>query len=325
MRHKATSTDVTKPIIFVFSGQGSQYFQMGRDLFQREEIFRVSMLDLDASVKKLTGASVISEIYNDQRSKETPFCDVLLTHPAIFMIECSLAKAVIKRWSSPHCVLGASIGAFAAVCIAGVLGEEEALAAIMEHAFAVERSCTKGGMTAVLADVQSNASLLRQYGVELAAVNSPSHFVVSASARNLLALEQSLAKRNIAFQRLPVDYAFHSNTMDSAYDAFLRGCKALGYKQPNLPIVCCVGASYVDRVDAGFLWNSTRRIVRLHDTIIKLEETGPCLYIDCGPSGSLATAIKHALPESSQSEICSILHPYRRVSAGDPLHLYRAG
>jgi acyl transferase domain-containing protein len=83
--------------VFMFSGQGSPYYPMGRELFEGGATFRRWMLDLDALVRERIGQSVLSTLYDPARGKTDSFERLLLTHPAIFMIEVALAQALIAR------------------------------------------------------------------------------------------------------------------------------------------------------------------------------------------------------------------------------------
>src|SRR5262245_6272077 len=136
----------------MFSGQGSHYLQMGRALFDDNRIFRDWMMRLDDFVRQSSGTSVIETLYSDRHKAGDSFDRTLLTHPAIFMVEYSLAQTLIDLGVQPDMVLGVSVGTFAAATVAGFLGVENALTAVMRQASALEENCEAGGMTAVLAD-----------------------------------------------------------------------------------------------------------------------------------------------------------------------------
>src|SRR5215467_13794723 len=98
----------------MFSGQGSQYFQMGKALYENNDTFRYWMGRFDDIVRQFLGKSMIETLYSDLHGKGEPFDRTLLTHPAIFMVEYSLAQILIQAGVIPDIVLGASLGSFAA-------------------------------------------------------------------------------------------------------------------------------------------------------------------------------------------------------------------
>src|SRR5262249_39807460 len=161
----------------MFSGQGSQYFQMGRALYDDNRTFRAWMMRLDDIARQLSGRSVIETLYSNGKGKGDPFDRTLLTHPAIFMVEYSLAQTLIHASVWPDMVLGVSVGSFAAAAVAGYIGVEDALTSVMRQAIALEEYCEPGGMTAVLADPAIFAESFLSDHSDLAAVNFSSHFV----------------------------------------------------------------------------------------------------------------------------------------------------
>jgi bacillaene synthase trans-acting acyltransferase len=293
--------------IFMFSGQGSQYFQMGRELFEEDGTFRSWMLRLDDTVRRYTGRSVVATLYSEAHSKGDTFDRTLLSHPAIFMVEYSLAQTLQHAIIMPDMVLGASLGSFAAAAVAGFMEVEDALTAVIGQAIALEQCCEPGGMTAVFADPTLFADELFSSRSELAAVNFCSHFVVSARHTELVEVEVGLKKRNIAYQRLAVSFAFHSRWIDQAKASFEPFMRSIQCRQARLPLVCCDQTSIVFRLCDDYLWNVVRHPVRFRETIARLEQGGPRRYIDLGPGGTLATFLKYGMSPTSKSTVHAIL------------------
>ena len=96
--------------VFMFSGQGSQYFQMGQQLFGEKAIFRNSMQEMDQLVRQSAGYSVLDSLYQPGRSKGDPFDQIHLSYPAIFMVEYALAKVLIEAGLQPELTMGAIMG-----------------------------------------------------------------------------------------------------------------------------------------------------------------------------------------------------------------------
>jgi len=297
--------------VFMFSGQGSQYFQMGRGLYDNDNIFRKWMIRLDEMARELCGRSVIEAIYCEGHHKADSFERTLLTHPAIFMVEYSLAQSLMGSGVVPDMVLGDSLGSFTAAAVAGFIDVEEALTAVVRQAVLLEECCEPGGMIAVLADPALFAEEFLSGHSELAAINFSSHFVISATLPELTKIEAALKERNISYQRLPVSYAFHSRWIDNAKGPFEFFMRSVRCKQGQLPLVCCQDKAVLSSLSDGYFWSVVRQPIRFHETIEQLEQTGTHRYIDLGPAGTLATFLKYAMPaKATTSRIHAILTPF---------------
>jgi acyl transferase domain-containing protein len=303
----AAAAPQTLRTVFMFAGQGSQHYHMGRELFERQGTFRRHLLAVDAMARDLLGRSVVSAIYDETRHHGDPFERLMLTHPAIFMVEYALAQALIEKRGMPELVLGASLGTFAAAVIAGCLGVEQALAALIGQARQIEACCPRGGMIAVLADPALYDDLRGHADCDLAGVNFDSHFVVSARSEQLGAVQAYLRHQRIGFLRIPVEYAFHSRWIDAARAGCAEFVRTLRLRGAKLPLVCCAHAGILSEFPSDYLWRVAREPIRFLDTIRRLEEQGGHRYIDIGPSSAMATLLKYALPVPSQSVIHSTL------------------
>lgn len=298
--------------VFMFSGQGSQYYQMGRALFEENKAFRQWMRRLDDIVCDLAGHSVIQTLYSDARQKIDLFNLTMLSHPAIFMVEYALAQTLIEADVVPDITLGASVGSFAAAAISGFIGMEEALSAVIQHAKMLEEYCMRGAMVAVLAD--SDLYLhdqLRDYS-EIAAFNFSTHFAVATKHSYLEGITAFLRGRGVSFQLLPVVFAFHSRWIDEAEKPYRGFLRSLSQKPGNLPIACCAESRVLHSIPGDFLWNVTRAPIRFQNTISLLESRRAYRYIDIGPSGTLATFLKYLLPSTSRSKVFATLTPFGR-------------
>ncbi len=294
----------------MFSGQGSQYFHMGRALYEDNNTFHCWMVRLDEIAQRLTGVSVIETLYSDAHGKGDPFDRTLLTHPAIFMVEYSLAQSLMQAGVWPDMVLGVSLGSFAAAAVAGFIDVEDALTAVIRQAMALEEWSEPGGMIAVLADPEMFAEDFRTGRSELAAVNFSSHFVVTARRTALTDIEAALTKRNVGYQRLPVSLPFHSRWIDKAKAPFESFMRSIQRKQGRWPLVCCDQTAILSGLSDDYFWNVVRHPIRFRETTARLEQQGACRYIDVGPAGTLATFLKYGLPATTRSIVNSILTPF---------------
>jgi acyl transferase domain-containing protein len=301
---------MSKPIVFLFAGQGSQYFHMGRELFERQPDFRAHMEDLDAVARAATGVSVVAALYDSQRARSDPFAQTPLTHPAIFMVECALAQLLQDMGLRPDCVLGASLGSFAAAVAAGCIERTEAQRAVLTQARILQEVCAPGGMLAVLGDPALYLDDPAAYaGCELAGINFPRHFVIAGAPAALAVAESDLRARQVAVQRLAVSHAFHSRGIDAAQPDCCTALGVLSLRPPRIPLLSCMDGSLAPAAP-DYFWHSIRRPIRFAQAIARIEADGGARYVDVSPSGTAATFVKYNLPPGSASEIFAVMTPF---------------
>ncbi len=308
-----------RKVAFLFAGQGAQYYQMGRGLYERNACFRAHLDRMDRLAREPLGASVVATLYGPA-GKAEPFTDIRFTHPAIFMVEFALAQTLIDAGIEPACTLGASLGTFAALAIAGRWTMEQALDAVIRQALAIEREGPAGGMIAVLgAPALYDASPFLQARAVIAGRNFASHFVLAAPEANLDALGRGLVRLGVTHQAVPVRYPFHSPWIDPMRAA-LGASHAPGVFRPGaIPVFCCAyGAPLGDLAD-DYFWHVARREIDFMATVAAMERSGPFDYVDCSPTGTLGTFIKYLLPASAASRQMGAMAPF-----GDDSSLFDA-
>ncbi|WP_069883777.1 ACP S-malonyltransferase [Streptomyces luteocolor] len=300
---------MNRPVVFQFSGQGSQYSRMGWSLYQAEPVFRDALDRLDAAAAAELGESVLATLYAPGRGRAEPFDDIRFTHPAIVMVELALADTLAHHGIHPDLLLGASLGEFTAAVVAGVLDAEECVRLLVRQA-AVLRDAPRGGMLAVLDDVALHHEIpLLGARTEVAARNYPGHFVLSGTHDDLVAAEDLLRARKVVCHRVPVGYAFHSRHMDAG-EPLLRSVMAgTELRPPRIPVVSCATAGQVDRMTVDHLWRATREPIAYQETLAGLERRGPFQYVDLGPSGTLHNFTRNGLPAGSGSRSLPLLGP----------------
>jgi bacillaene synthase trans-acting acyltransferase len=303
---------MAKKMIWMFAGQGAQYYQMGRELYEREPVFRQFLDRADHLVQELINESLVDIIYRQRTNRFEPFHRLLHTHPAILIFQCAIGEVLLKRGLRPDYLLGYSLGEFACLVISGVISFEEALVALVKQAELVEYCVPRGQMLAIL----DSADLMDRYPEAFrrcaaAAYNSPRNFVVSGPTEALTQLQQFLKGREILSVELPVDYPFHSPQLDvlqSVSEAVLSRARL---SAPKIPIITTQQEGFLKEPSAKHMWEVTRHLVDLVKTIRRLEASGPHFYVDLGPSGSMATAVKYNLQKynlqsGSQSELLTV-------------------
>ncbi|HEX8174206.1 MAG TPA: ACP S-malonyltransferase [Pyrinomonadaceae bacterium] len=299
--------------IFMFSGQGSQYYQMGRGLYERDAVFRNTLDSLDAIVREEMGESILERVYGKTYRPEMVFDEFRFTHPAIFMLEYALARMLMAQGISPDMVLGMSLGEVAAAAIAGAVEPKDCLSMLIRQAEIFEARCPRGGMLAVLAppELFHQNELFFQHS-SLAAINSASNFVVAGGEPELRSIEEYLSDRRILFQRLPVAFGFHSPQIEPVRDEFQAVLERFPFGSPKIPFISCTAMGRVTEFDADYFWKVLRNPFHFGSIIEDLEKQGQFVYLDLGPSGTLWNQVKSVLKEGSLSQTFPLLSPYAK-------------
>ncbi len=297
-----------KNIIFMFSGQGTQYYHMGKELYENDETFRGSMDDCDKVVKEILGTSIVEILYQERENRFEGFSLTSYTHPAIFMFGYSLTQVILKWGVSPDYLLGYSLGEYVANVIGGALSLEDGLRAVIEQGILVEKYTPEATIFAVLA----SPDILEKYpsvfaNTWLAGRNFPKNFTLTVPEENIAEVTVFFKEQSISFQQLPVSRGFHSPLIDEAKNRFKDFAQKLKIAAPATRIVSPVLGGDLAEVNTEYLWNTVRQPVELSQTLDFLEERSEKnIYIDIGPAGSMATAVKYNCPATENPPIVTI-------------------
>ncbi len=303
---------MSKRIVFMFSGQGSQYFQMGKDLYDSHPVFRKWMNSLDNIVYEILGESILDKIYDEKKQISDSFDQLKYTHPAIFMIEYSLAQTLIEEGINPDYVLGSSLGELTSLAVADVLDVKDIMEGILKQTEIFEVNCEKAAMIAIIGDVRLYEETVLKESCEIAAINYSSHFVVSVKEQNISIVKRFLKEKNITSQVLPVSYGFHTELIDSARQSFFDNIKNIKYRDPSINVVSSLTGDLVDKISWDYMWHVVRDPIQFPKAIKKLEDISSNIYIDLGPSGTQASFVKNNLSENSTSEVYSVITPFNK-------------
>lgn len=298
-------------IIFMFSGQGSQYFKMGKELYEYESIFSKDMGQLDAVFQKATGKSIINYIYNEHRLKSDIFSDLFYTHPAIFITEVALARLLVSKGIRPHAVIGSSMGEYAAAVVADVFHPEEVLNILIDQVQLLNKFSSPGGMMAILDThkIYDEVPILHHHA-NLAAINNESHFVISANQEGINTVERYLRLKEITYHKLPVTIPFHSEHIELASEAVQESLSQISFKSPCLPFYSSVTGKKLEHLTAEYFWNVLKKPIHFIRALTEAVDHGGTILIDLGPSGTLANLAKAHFRNRTDISIFSILSPY---------------
>ncbi len=297
-----------RPVVFMFSGQGSQYASMGRDLYETEAVFREEcdrcwqLLEARLPDLKLNWLSLSDEQLNQ----------TAIAQPALFVIEYALAKLWMSWGVRPTAAIGHSIGEYVAATLAGVFSLEDALMLVATRGRLMQEM-PAGAMLSVNLPAAEVASLVEETGMaglEVAASNAPSLSAVSGSFDAIEKLENLLAAREIFCRRLHTSHGFHSQSMEGAIAPFTEAVKKVKLNPPQMPFVSNVTGTWIlpEEAIAPIYWGRhLRQPVRFAEGMAELLKDPERVFVEVGPGRALTTLVKKQAGE--RIVLSSLRHP----------------
>ncbi len=308
----------TRSVVFMFSGQGAQYVNMGLALYQTESIFREQVDYCAKFLKPYLYLDLRMVLYPDPSQNENQHINqTALSQPALFVIEYALAQLWMSWGIQPAAMIGHSIGEYVAACLAGVFTLDEALVLVAVRGRLMQ-SVSRGSMLAVpLAEAEVRPLL--NDDVDLAVINVPSQSVVSGPIE---AVEQFaarlLAEQGVECKSLHTSHAFHSTMMEPILPAFLAEVRKVSLQAPQMPYVSNVTGAWVmaeEATNPDYWVKHLRQTVRFADGLQAFVTEAMHVLLEVGPGRTLSTfAKRHPEKVAGQMVLTSLRHPKDELS-----------
>jgi acyl transferase domain-containing protein/NADPH:quinone reductase-like Zn-dependent oxidoreductase len=284
------------PLGFVFSGQGTQWTGMGRELMAREPAFRGVLEACDALVRAEAGWSLLDVLADPDQSR---LAHTEFAQPAIFALQVALVGLLRARGVVPAAVTGHSVGEVAAAYVAGVLDLRDAVRVIVNRARLMERAVGRGRMVSVDLPEAEAAAVLNGEGrwISVAAVNGPATTVLAGQTDALERVVRDLNGRGVSYRWLPVDYAFHSPQMEPFRAPLVAALAGVAPKPATLTLVSAVTGALACATDfdASYWGRNIREPVRFAAAVQTLAAQDVETLVEIGPHPVLGAAIAQSL------------------------------
>ena len=328
-RHKDVVTtaykETPRKIVFMFSGQGSQYLNMASQLYKGEVGFRNEVKRCRTILKERFVYLYENLDDLDLSAKTDLLHQTYITQPSLFILEYSLAKTLMSWGIEPDIMIGHSVGEYVAACLAGVFSLEQALELVAIRGKLIQ-NLPEGDMLSV----QLPEAEARQYlsdNISLAAINGDSRCVYSGDSKAIIELQHTLNEDGVQNRLLHTSHAFHSYMMEPALERFKSSVGRRNPQKPNIPFISSVTGKYItdeQATSADYWAQHLRKEVRFNDGLhTLLDREGAFgsyaeqrfILLEVGPSKVLTTLAKqHAKKQSEDLVIATMRHAFEEIS-----------
>ena len=290
------------PVVFMFSGQGSQHPQMAASLYQHEPEFRATLETCADLLRPVLGRALCQLLYPTSAEAEKAAAQALqqtaLAQPILFSVEYAVFK-LWERWGlRPAALIGHSLGEYVCACAAGVIDLAAALELVSERGRLMQ-SASPGAMLAVPLGAGALRPRLREM-IEIAAINAPESCVVGGPQPVVAEFAAHLRAEGIEPQGLNVSHAFHSAAMEPILADFAAVVRHHKLRPPAIPYVSNLSGDWIsdgEATDPEYYVRHARGPVRFADGLACVLRDHPdAILVEVGPGQALTHAARRCAP-----------------------------
>ena len=283
--------------VFVYSGQGSQWAGMGRQLLEDEPAFAAAVAELEPDFVAEVGFSLHDVLASGQE-----LTGIDRIQPVLVGFQLALTALWRSYRVEPDAVIGHSMGEITAAVVAGALSPAEGFRVIARRSELMSRLGATGAIALLELDASATAMMIEDFPeVSVAVYASPRQTVVTGPVEAVDALVAAVSQQNIFARRVNVDVASHHAMMDPILPELREALADLTPGFPVIPLISTVeGADAAPQFDADYWVANLRHPVRFADAVAEAGASH-CTFVEISPHPLLTRAISDTLEVSGNA------------------------
>lgn len=299
-----------KEIVFLYSGQGSQYVGMAKDLYQNWPWFKKSLDDLFC-LSPTHLETPLDEVMLGAHDAGPLLAETQYTQPILYALEILLTRTWARWGIVPNAVIGHSLGEFSAAAVAGVFSEEDGMRLVSERGRLMQHLPIRGKYAVVFGDASEVIEIVHPLkpSVVVGGSNGPNITVVSGEEGAVDQVLETCVERGMSTRTLNVNLPFHSPLMSPMLAEYETYCMQFRFESPKIPwFSTLTGQRLMSLEDCHYAhWRSQIvEPVRFWAGMMALTDNHRRIMVEIGPGKTLLTLGQQAMLEGDHLWIASL-------------------
>lgn len=307
IRNLKKTEKTEKKIVLMFPGQGVQYFEMGKELYETEAVFREDLNKGFEILQRLTSIDFKEILYQNSGQKDLMH-DTKYTQPLLFIFQYALCKLLNFYGIELSHIIGHSFGEYTASCISGMISYEDAVKILIKRGSLMEK-LPEGRMIGVSGSAEEIAPYLGE-SAWIASINSPNQCILSVEKEAVDTLMQKLEENQIKHRLLQISFASHCPMVDGVLDEYRSFLEQFSFQEGSIPPVSNLTGTFVEGREgksAQYWCDHLRNTVDFSAGIRTLDRMENLVFLDVGPGDSLSRMFKQNKSSESKNTTLSLI------------------
>jgi acyl transferase domain-containing protein len=308
-------------VVLLYPGQGAQRVNMGRGLYESEEVYRQTVDHCAAVLQSLLGVDLRTLLYRDAGGKKLQ--QTQWAQPALFVTEYALTEQ-LRAWGvEPEALLGHSIGEWVAATFAGVFKLDDALRLVALRGQLMQRMPVGAMLSVALPEAEMEQRIAQRREelgrVEVSAVNGVEQIAIGGEIDTIERWTKHLSDEGVWTRRLLTSHAYHTWLMEEASSEFAAAVEKVEKRAPQLNVISCVSGKWLTAAEAqsGAYWGrQMRERVRFGSGVTEVLAESARVVVEAGPGSGLSGLVRMQT-HAAAPVIVSLLGPNGRGVANE--------